>query len=267
MAAFEEARDTFSRLNEQGSVAGFWHQIGRVHQEVGQPVLAEEAYNQSLAIKVRIGNQAGQATTLVQLGILYDDVLQRPEEAVAFQQRAAELYRAIGDTAGEWRQWNNLAISLHKLQRLEEARDAITRAIQCDQSYWHAAETWKTWGILADIETEASNPTAAAEARQKARAAYLAYRRDGGENHFGSGRLAQAIYQALSTGDPAAAASLLQQLAADPQAAHLRPFLSALQAITAGSRDPSLAEDPGLHYSEAAELVLLIEALEGGVSS
>ena len=267
MAAFEEARDTFSRLNEQGSVAGFWHQIGRVHQEVGQPVLAEEAYNQSLAIKVRIGNQAGQATTLVQLGILYDDVLQRPEEAVAFLQRAAELYRAIGDTAGEWRQWNNLAISLRKLKRLEEARDAITRAIQCDQSYWHAAETWKTWGILADIETEAGNPTAAAEARQKARAAYLAYRRDGGENHFGSGRLAQAIYQALSTGDPAAAASLLQQLAADPQAAHLRPFLSALQAITAGSRDPSVAEDPGLHYSEAAELVLLIEALEGGVSS
>ena len=267
LSAYEEARDTFSRLNEQGTVATTWHQIGRVHEEDGQPVLAEEAYNQSLTINVRLGNQAHQAKNLGQLGNLYNNVFQRPEQAVAFYQRAAELHRGIGDIAGEGRQWSNLANSLRQLQRLEEARDAITRGIQCGKSYGHAAEPWRSWGILADIETEATNPTAAAEARQKARAAYLAYRRDGGENHYGSGRLAQAIYQDLSTGDPAAAASLLQQLAADPQAAHLRPFLSALQAITAGSRNPSLAEDPGLHYSEAAELVLLIEALEGGVSS
>jgi predicted TPR repeat methyltransferase len=75
MAAYEEARDTFLRLNEQGSVAVTWHQNGMVHQEAGQPVLAEEAYNQSLAITVRLGDQAGQANTLVQLGTLYDDVL------------------------------------------------------------------------------------------------------------------------------------------------------------------------------------------------
>jgi hypothetical protein len=40
------------------------------------------------------------------------------------------------------------------------------------------------------------------------------------------------------------------------------PFLTALQAITAGSRDRSLAEDPGLTYDQAAEVLLLIEALE-----
>ena len=37
---------------------------------------------------------------------------------------------------------------------------------------------------------------------------------------------------------------------------------SDLQAITAGSRDRALAEDPGLSYSQAAEVLLLIEALE-----
>jgi tetratricopeptide (TPR) repeat protein len=261
LSAYEEARDTFSRLNEHGSIAVFWHQIGVVHQEDGQPVLAEEAYNQSLAIQVRIGDQAGQASTLGQLGNLYGAVLQRPEEAVAFYLRAAELYRAIGDTAKEGVTLSNLAYSLRKIQRLEEARDAITRAIQCKEAYGHAAEPWKPWNILADIETEAGNIAAAAEARQKARAAYLAYRRDGGENQLFSGHLAQAILQALTNGDPAAAASLLQQLALDPRAAHLRPFLTALHAITAGSRDSSLAEDPGLDYSEAAEVVLLIEAL------
>ncbi|MFN9622162.1 MAG: tetratricopeptide repeat protein, partial [Cyanobacteriota bacterium] len=267
LAAHEEARDTFSRLNELGSVATAWHQIGVVHQEAEQPVLAEQAYNQSLAIKVRLGNQAGQASTLGQLGNLYSAELQRPEEAVAFSQRAAELFRAIGDTAKEGVALNNLANSLRKLKRLEEARDAITRAIQCKELYGHAARPWKSWNILADIETKAGNPAAAGEARQKARFAYLSNRRDGGENQSGSGRLAQDIHQALSTGDPAAATSLLQQLAADPDFANQTPFLTTLQAITAGSRDPSLAEDPGLDYSEAAEVVLLIEALEGGASS
>ncbi len=98
-------------------------------------------------------------------------------------------------------------------------------------------------------------------------AAYLAFHRDGGENHFPVGRLAKAIHQALTTGDPAHAASLLQQFAADPDFANQLSFLSPLHAITAGSHDPSLVQDPGLDFAEAAEVVLLIEALEGGPSS
>lgn len=262
LKAYQEARELFSRLNEPGSVAISWHQIGMVHQKAAQPEAAEEAYNQSLAIKVRLGDQDGQAGTLGQLGNLYAAALQRPEQAVAFFQRAVELYQTLGNTAKEGGVLNNQADALRQLQRYDEARAAITRAIQCKEAYGHAAEPWKAWAILAAIETEAGNPSAAAAARQQARAAYLAYRRDGGENHYRDGRLALAIGQALATGSPAEAASLLQQLTADPQAAHMLPFLTALQAITAGSRDRSLADDPGLDHTEAAEVVLLIEALE-----
>jgi len=262
LEAHQQARDTFSRLNEPGSVAIAWHHIGMVHQQADQPEAAEEAYNQSLAIKVRLGNQAGQAKTLGQLGNLYLDVLQRPEEAVALYQRAAEIYVAIGDTLGEGRQRNNLSAALSKLQRLEEARQSIRRAIECKALFGHAALPWTSWTILADIETAAGNTSAAADARHQALGAFLAYRRDGGENQIGSGRLALAVRQALASGNPAEATSLLQQLAADPDFANQLPFLTALQAITAGSRDRSLAEDPGLDYQEAAEVLLLIEALE-----
>jgi tetratricopeptide (TPR) repeat protein len=267
LEAYQQARDTFSRLQEPGTIAIAWHQIGMVHEKAGQPEAAEEAYNQSLAIKVRLGNQAGQASTLGQLGNLYDVVLQRPEEAVAFYQRAAEIYGAIGNTLGEGRQWNNLAATLVKLQRLEEARLAIRRAIECDAPFGHAAEPWTSWAILANIETAAGNSSAAADARHQALTAFLAYRRDGGENQSGSGRLALAVRQALASGDPAEATSLLQQLAADPDFANQLPFLTALQAITAGSRDPSLADDPGLIYGQAAEVLLLIEALKPGEDS
>ena len=69
--------------------------------------------------------------------------------------------------------------------------------------------------------------------------------------------------QSLLAGDPAAAASLLQQLAADSEAAVAQsPFIRALQAIVAGSRDRTLADAPDLDYTMAAEILFLIETLE-----
>jgi len=260
LEACQQARDTFSRLNEPSGVASAWLQIGRVHEEAGQQEAAEEAYNQSLAIFVRLGNQAGQASTLLQLGNLYMAVLQRLEEAEAFYQRAAEISREIGDLGKEGVVLSNLANTLCKLQRLEEARQAFRRAIECKAPFGHRAETWKTWEILANIE-KCSGDSAAA-ARRQALVAFLAYRRDGGENQTESFRLISALRQDLGAGFPDAAASLLLQLTADPAWVEQLPFLVALQAITAGSRDRSLAEDPGLSYDQAAEVLLLIEALE-----
>jgi tetratricopeptide (TPR) repeat protein len=233
-----------------------------VQQQSGQPELAEEAYNEALSIMVRLGNQAGQAGTLGQLGNLYLGELQRPGQAVAFYQRSAEIYHSIADIENEGSSLSNLANALRNLQRLEEAREAITKANQCFGTFGHAAEPWKHWSILAAIETDAGNPSAATDARENATAAYLTYRRNGGENNYGSGRLAQLIQVRLSSGDLGESNYILQQLAADPRAVHMLPFITALQAITAGSRESSLAEDPVLDYTEAAEVLLLIEALE-----
>ncbi len=69
--------------------------------------------------------------------------------------------------------------------------------------------------------------------------------------------------RALLAGDAAEAAAQLERLAADPDAAALLPFIQALQAIVAGSRDRTLAEAPELHYTMAAEILFLIETLEG----
>jgi tetratricopeptide (TPR) repeat protein len=263
LEAYQEAGDTFSRLNEPGSVAVAWHQIGIVHEAAGQPEAAEDAYNQSLAIEVRLGNIVGQSRTLNQLGSLYDVVLGRPEDAVAFCLRAAENYVQIGDTASEGHTRSNLAGTLRKLHRFDEARQEILRAIECKAQFGHSSEPWNSWSILADIETDSGNTAAAAEAQGKAIACYLAYRRDGGENHHPDGRISLAVSQALRDGDPAQVATLLQQVAAHPEAEELLPFIGALQAVVAGSRDPALADQPELDYTMAAEVLLLIETMGG----
>jgi tetratricopeptide (TPR) repeat protein len=263
LAAYDEARERFTRLDEPSSVASCWHQIGNVYQDTGAPEAAEDAYRESLKIEVRFGNVAGQASTLLQLGNLYDGALGRAEEAVSFCRQAADRYGEIRDRVNEGHTRSNLGDTLRKLRRFDEARLEIDRAIACKARFGHASEPWKTWGILADIETDAGHVYAAAEAKQKARACYLAYRRDGGENHNTDGRICLAVTQHLLAGDAAAAAAMLQQLATEPKLlAGLGPFIQALQAIAAGSRDRKLADAPVLNFSMAAEILLLIETLE-----
>lgn len=209
-----------------------------------------------------VGDDAMQANTLVQLGTLYNKVWQRPEEAVAYYQRAAEIFAAIGHDAKEGTSRSNQALTLRRLHRLDEAREAISRAITYNAAFGHAALPWTDWALLCAIETEGGNIDAAAEARRYAIATFLAYRRDGDNSASTSGSLAMAVTQDLCASLPGATASLLQQVAADPEWAEGLAFVGALEAITAGSRDRSLAEDLALNYKEAAEVILMIEALE-----
>jgi tetratricopeptide (TPR) repeat protein len=262
LAALAEARERFTNLNEPGSVAVIWHQTGTLYQNAGEPEAAEDAYRKSLAMEVRLGNPAGQADTLAQLGILYSEAFGRVEEAVSFFRQSVEKYVEIKDVVGEGQNRGNLAIVLHKLRRLDEARQEIRRAIQCNAQFGHSSQIWKTWSILAVIEVKAGNAFAAAEAKRKAIDAFLAYRRDGGENHRLEGRISLAVTESLLAGD-AANAAVLQQLATHPNAtSSLGTFIRALQAIVHGSRDRTLADAPDLDYGMATEILFLIETLE-----
>jgi tetratricopeptide (TPR) repeat protein len=260
--AFAEARERFAELDEPGSVASSWHQTGVMYQKASQPEAAEDAYRKSLAINVQLGDVAGQASTLGQLGNLYASVLDRSEEAATFYRKAADKHVEIGDVANEGRDRSNLGEALRKLRRFGEARREIRRAIECDAQFGHAAEPWGTWGVLANIETDAGNPGAAEEAKGTAVACYLAYRRDGGENHAPDGRIALAVTQSLLASRASEAAALLQQEAPRFEAAGFLPFIRALQAVVGGSRDRSLADDAGLRYTMAAEVLVLIQTLE-----
>lgn len=266
LAAFAEALDRFTQLDEPGTLCTTWQNIGMVYAEMDQPELAEDAYRKSLAIAVRLSDTALQASGLEELGKLYGRVLNRTDEAVTFLRQAVERFFTIGDVAGEARSRHNLASRLLELRRMDEAREEIRRAIKCKEPLGYAAMPWLTWGLLAEIEVAAGNLAAAAEAKDQAMICYLAYRRDGGENYDGPGRISLAVTQSLLAGDPVSAATFLQQLAgylgADPDDAWLLPFIRVLQSIVSGSRDRALVDTPDLSYRMAAETLFLLETLE-----
>jgi len=265
LQAYDEARQTFERLGEPKSVATAWYQIGFVYRSVGHYDKAETAYLSSRRIEVELGNRPGEASTLGELGNLYD-AMGRVEDAVRFYREAATIFAdpAVGHLLMEGRVRNYAADSLQKLGRLDEARHEAERAIVCNQPFGHAAEPWTAFAVLSDIEQDAGRPDSALEARRRAIEAYLAYRRDGGENLSGRGtaQLCEELLRAVKEGRLAESGAALDQLDGESnKPAYLRPVLVALRAIIAGNRDPALADDPALDYKDAAEVLLLLERL------
>ncbi len=257
---YAEARDSFESLGEPGSVATAWHQIGMVYKAAKQYDRAEQAYRQSLAIRVARKLRGDEAASLNQLGILYKN-MSRLEEATIFYRQAADIYVELQDLAKEGIARNNLADTLIQLQRYDEARPELLRAIACKEPYGHAALPWTTFDILYDLEQATGNPQAAAAARQQAIAKYLAYRQAGGENQNPGAKLCALVLQAIQQKQKGKAEKVLAQFLGADAEPWAKAMVPKLQAILAGDRKPTLAQDPNLDYDDAAELQLLLARL------
>jgi len=261
LTIYDETRTIFEGLGEPRTVATIWHQIGSVHEEAGGLDKAEGAYRQSLAIKVQQGDRAGEADSLNELGGLYY-MMDRLDEAAIFYRQAADIYVELGDTANEGKARSNLAVMLINLERYDDARRELRLAIECKQPFGHAAELWKTWDILHDLEIAVGNRDAAAAAREKAIETYLAYRKAGGGRHEPAAQLCTMVAQAIQQGNTAEVEQALAQASESAETpSWLKVMIPKLQAVLRGKRDPALADDPELHYTHAVELQLLLESL------
>lgn len=261
LSAYQHAKNLFSRLNEAHSIAVAWHQIGVVYTRMQHYTQAEQACRESLSLKNGQGNQADIASTLNQLGNIYDN-WSKFEQAVDCYRQAATSYAQLDDKLYEGVTRSNIANSLIALQRYEEARSEVQRAMMCKQDAGHVAEPWKTWNIAAELEQAIDNPAAAHAAKQQAIHSYLAYRRDGGQNLSGSSPVPQyclATLRAIHDNNPAAAE---QELLSLPNQGYFTPVIAKLIAMLQGERDAGLAYDTELDFISAAELLLLLEQLD-----
>ena len=256
-----EALELFQQLDGSRSVAAALHNIGMVHREQKQFKQAESTYRQALSINTQYRNRVNEAASLGELGSLYRE-WNRLEQAMDYYRQAMAIYSKLGNKAGEGGQRNNLAATLIQLNRLDEARPELLRAIECKKGLGHAAEPWLELHNLHNLEKADNNPQAAAQAREQALQAFLDYRRDGGENHSGAGRLALDVLKAIQQGATAEIEQVIEQLLEQDNWQEHKTFLYSLQAILAGKRDPALAEDNEMRYDLVAELKILLEQLQ-----
>jgi tetratricopeptide (TPR) repeat protein len=263
LTAYEEAKETFHLLDNRYNLAVVLQLIGWLYTKTGRYEDAEHAYQESLVITKTLDDVGGMASCLGELGNLYHQI-NRLEDAAMYYRQTANMLVEFKDTFREGVTRSNLALILVKLGQIAEARVEIVHAIKCNEPYGYAAIPWQTWYILSTIETKDGNKQAAEEARQKALELFLAYRRDGGENHQYSGRVCNAIGEALQASNKTGARRYLRHHRHNP--AYMRegkpePLLDALTEIINGKRDPALADNPELTYDQAAEIILLLETL------
>ena len=180
-----------------------------VYESTNQFEAAEQSYQKSLNIEVQRGSRNGQAISLGQLGNLYSKV-GRHEEAIRLYRQAADIGVRLGNLRDEGRWRSNMADELVRLRRYDEARIEIQRAIECDKPFGHVAEPWKTFSTLFNLERAVGNQPAALEGRNRAIAAYLAYRRAGGAPQIGTTKVMEVVKK-----DPAGARAALDKADVD----------------------------------------------------
>lgn len=154
---------------------------------------------------------------------------------------------------------------LIRLHRYSVARKELARAVECLCQLGHTAEPWKTWSILEDLERTTGQTEAAHAAKQQAIKTYIAYRRAGGDSQSPGARLITLVTHALQENTESQARQVLDQLADDDNTPLFgRVLIARLKSVLAERYNIRLADDPELHFIDAAELQLLLEALGQG---
>lgn len=267
LEAYSSARAALAELGEPLREADIHHRLAAVHEAMGDPDAAEAAYRAALELEGAAGERSAVAVTLGELGAVQASAGRIEEAAEAFA-RAAELFAELGDLANEGIARSQLANQWMRLERHDEARDELLRTVECDRPLGHAAEPWRTYSMLFHLETGVGEARAARVAREKAVEAYLAYRRDGGENQTHHDEIFTEVVSAIEHAvlEHGATDEVRSRLAGMKRRPDLPPTLAALipalEALLDGSRDRALASDPNLYYRDAAELLLQIEKLE-----
>ncbi len=68
--------------------------IGVVYNSISQPQEALKYFNQALPIKREVGDRAGEATTLNNIGAVYQGISQ-PQEALKYYNQALPISREV----------------------------------------------------------------------------------------------------------------------------------------------------------------------------
>jgi hypothetical protein len=188
-------------------------------------------------------------------------VLARPEEpGVSFldpRASALPLMEALEDLGDDVALTVLAEGTVSALRRALEAGEREGRPHQVVHFDGHGGYDRKTGrGQLCFEDTED-----AAQGNLERQADWGERGRCGGEPTDGPTRVVARFGETLRTSGADSARALLPE--ATEVSDELAPILRALQAILAGSRDPTLADDPSLDPADAVELALLLESLSG----
>jgi tetratricopeptide (TPR) repeat protein len=122
-------------VGDRSGTATTLNNIGSVYDSLGQREKALEFYNQALPIMEEVGDRSSTATTLNNIGMVYNALGQR-EKALEFFNQALPIREEVGDIYGEGFTRYNIAFILIEDGILKEAEAHLLRVVEV----WEVAQ-------------------------------------------------------------------------------------------------------------------------------
>ena len=114
-------------------------EIAQVRASLGGLREAERGYRDALALRREIGDKAGIAANLVNLSVLLNESLHRPDDALPLLREALQIRREAGNQNGEALVLNNIGNAYLTKRRLRGGANLLrarARAAREDQGAW-----------------------------------------------------------------------------------------------------------------------------------
>ncbi len=125
---FNEALAKARTLGDKAGEAITLHNIGLVYHGMEQPQQALRFYEQSLPLTKQVGDKAGEAVTLNNIGQVYDRIGQSQKALLLFEQ-ALPLCRQVGNKAGEATTLNNIGLVYERIGQPQQALKFFEQAL------------------------------------------------------------------------------------------------------------------------------------------
>jgi CHAT domain-containing protein/Flp pilus assembly protein TadD len=115
-------------VGDRGGEATTLNNIGLVYDDLGEKQKALDYYNQALPLYRAVGNRGGEAKTLNNIGTVYN-ALGEKQKALDYYNQALPLYRAVGNRGGEAKTLNNIGTVYDALGEKQKALDYYNQAL------------------------------------------------------------------------------------------------------------------------------------------
>ncbi len=125
---FNQALPLLRAVGNRAGEATALNNIGLVYSDLGEQQKALDYYNRALPLWRAVGARTGEATTLNNIGVVYD-ALGEKQQALDYYNQALPLRRAVGDRDGEATTLSNLGVVYDALGEKQKALDYYNQAL------------------------------------------------------------------------------------------------------------------------------------------
>jgi tetratricopeptide (TPR) repeat protein len=147
---YEQSIAIKRRLGQKGGIASTLSEIAQTQQRLGKPDEAQKSYQEAMAIRREMGDRKGTASSLIDLGQLADD-RGRYDDALKLYREALQAEREVGDQGYEALCLNNIGVAYLAKGQDEEALTNFERALEIREKLKASSDVAETLHNIAEV--------------------------------------------------------------------------------------------------------------------